>query len=101
MQITQKNFYKKFLGRAGEIKAGEYLKKIGYKILKTNYKTHVGEIDLIAESDGVIVFVEVKTRSGQEFGVPSEAVTFKKQQKYFKVAQEFLVKENKTEVKAL
>ncbi len=97
MQIAQKNFYKKFLGRAGEIKAGEYLKKIGYKILKTNYKTHVGEIDLIAESDGVIVFVEVKTRSGQEFGVPSEAVTFKKQQKYFKVAQEFLVKENKTD----
>ena len=97
MQITQKNFYKKFLGRAGEQKASEYLKGKGYKILKNNYKTHVGEIDLIADDGGIIVFVEVKTRSGQEFGAPSEAVTIKKQEKYYKVAQEFLVKEKKTD----
>ena len=97
MQIAQKNFYKKFLGKFGEEKAGEYLKNKGYKILKTNYKTHVGEIDLIVKDGEVIVFVEVKTRSGQEFGSPSEAVTLKKQQKYYKVAEEYLIKEKKTD----
>ena len=97
MQIAQKNFYKKFLGRAGEVKAGEYLKKKGYKILKTNYKTHIGEIDLIAEDNGTVVFIEVKTRSDDRFGAPSEAVTIKKTQKYYKVAEEFLVRERKTD----
>ena len=41
MQITQKNFYKKFLGRAGEVKAAGFLKDKGYKILEKNYKTHI------------------------------------------------------------
>ena len=95
MQIAQKNFYKKFLGRVGEQKAVDFLKKKGYKILETNYKTHVGEIDVIAEHEGVIVFIEVKTRSGDEFGAPSEAVTKKKQEKYFKVATEYLMRKDK------
>ena len=82
MQIAQKNFYKKFLGRAGEVKAVDFLKKKGFKILKTNYKTALGEIDIIAEDDGVVVFIEVKTRTDDSFGVPSEAVNYKKQQKY-------------------
>ena len=95
MQIAQKNFYKKFLGKVGEKKAVDFLKKNGYKILETNYKTHVGEIDIIAENQGYIVFIEVKTRSGDEFGQPSEAVTKKKQEKYFKVATEYLMRKDK------
>ena len=95
MQIAQKNFYKKFLGRAGEKRAGEYLKKKGYTILKTNYKTYCGEIDLIAKDNEYIVFIEVKTRSSDEFGAPSEAVTQRKQEKYYKVATEFLQREKK------
>ncbi len=97
MQIAQKNFYKKFLGRAGEVKAQEYLKKNGYKILEKNYKTFIGEIDIIAEENGVIVFVEVKTRVDDAFGAPSEAVTERKREKYFKVATEYLVRNKKTE----
>ena len=97
MQIAQKNFYKKFLGRVGEEKAAEFLTKKGYKILKTNYKTHVGEIDVIAEDNKTIVFVEVKTRSGDSYGEPCEAVDFRKQEKYVKVATEYLVKERKTD----
>jgi putative endonuclease len=93
LQIAQKNFYKKFLGRAGEVKASEFLKKKGYKILTTNYKTHIGEIDIIAEDNGTIVFIEVKTRIDDAFGVPSEAVTEKKIRKYEKVATEYLIKE--------
>ena len=95
MQIAQKNFYKKFLGRAGEIKAAEYLSKKGYKILKQNYKTALGEIDIIAEDNGVIVFIEVKTRSSDVFGQPSEAVNEKKQEKYYKTALCYLQRENK------
>ena len=97
MQIAQKNFYKKLLGRAGELKAKEFLKKLGFTILKTNYKTYCGEIDLIAQDGENIVFIEVKTRSGDDFGAPSEAVNRKKQEKYYKVAAEFLQREKKTD----
>ena len=97
MQIAQKNFYKKFLGRLGEKKAVDFLKKKGYKILETNYKTHIGEIDVIAEDKEYTVFIEVKTRSGDDFGAPSEAVTVKKREKYFKVATEYLLRKGKTD----
>ena len=97
MQITQKNFYKKFLGRAGEQKAVDFLKKKSFKILAKNYKTHIGEIDIIAKENDTIVFIEVKTRVDDFYGAPSEAVTQKKCQKYFKVATEYLVKTNQTE----
>ena len=95
MQIAQKNFYKKFLGRAGENKANEYLVKKGYKILTKNYKTHVGEIDIIALDKETIVFVEVKTRSGEGYGQPAEAVDYKKREKYVRVATEYLLRNKK------
>ena len=97
MQIAQKNFYKKLLGRAGEIEAGKFLKKSGYQILETNYHTHVGEADIIAQKDQTVVFVEVKTRTDDAFGAPSEAVTRKKQEKYFRVATEYLIKKGLTD----
>ncbi len=97
MQIAQKNFYKKLLGRVGEKKAAEFLKKLGYKIECMNYKTHIGEIDIIAKDEKCIVFVEVKTRSGEDYGAPSEAVDYKKQEKIIKVANEYLVKSKKTD----
>ena len=95
MQIAQKNFYKKFLGRAGEIKAADFLKKEGYKILKTNYKTYLGEIDIIAKDGEYVVFIEVKTRSSEDFGAPSEAVNSRKIDKYYKVASEYLQSQGK------
>ncbi len=97
MQIAQKNFYKKLLGRAGELKAVEFLKKKGFKIVKTNYKTYCGEIDVIALDGENVVFIEVKTRTNEDFGLPSEAVTAKKREKYYKVASEFLQREKKTD----
>ncbi len=95
MQIAQKNFYKKLLGRAGEKLAVDFLKKKGFKILKTNYKTPVGEIDIIGEDNGAIVFVEVKTRTSDNYGLPREAVDRKKQEKYYKTATFYLQKERK------
>ena len=85
------------MGRAGEKRAVDFLKKNGFKILKTNYKTVVGEIDIIAEEKGVIVFIEVKTRTSDNFGAPSEAVDKRKQEKYYKTATYFLQKEKKTD----
>ena len=97
MQIAQKNFYKKLLGRAGEKLAVDFLKKKGFKILKTNYKTVVGEIDIIAQDKEYIVFIEVKTRSSDNYGLPREAVDRKKQEKYYKTATFYLQKEKKTD----
>ena len=90
MQIAQKNFYKKFFGKIGEKKAAEFLKKKGYKIIEVNYKTHYGEIDIIASKKRCIVFVEVKARESDAFGRPGEAVNYYKQQKIRKVATTYL-----------
>lgn len=82
-------------GKKGEAKAVLFLKKHGYKILETNFKNKIGEIDIIAEKDGVIVFVEVKNRSTYGFGRPIEAVDFHKQSKIKKVAEIYLMIKNK------
>ena len=75
--------------------ASKFLKEKGYSILETNYKTHLGEIDIIALDKDCIVFIEVKTRTDEAFGAPSEAVTLKKQEKYYKVASEYLQRNKK------
>jgi putative endonuclease len=66
---------KQRLGKWGERIAADYLAAQGYLVCGHNVRTPHGEIDLVVEKDGVIVFVEVKTRSGTEFGMPEEAVT--------------------------
>lgn len=66
------------LGFWGEKEAEIFLVKKGYTILETNFKTDFGEIDIIARIQGVIVFVEVKTRSNTHFGNPEEAITTSK-----------------------
>ena len=64
---------------------------MGYKIVETNYKNRIGEIDIIALDKSTIVFVEVKTRLSAAFGLPQEAVNLKKQQKIFNTAQLYLM----------
>lgn len=77
-------------GLKGEALAINYLKKKGYKILERNYRTKFGEVDIIASKDGVIVFIEVKTRSTDAFGAPEEAVTSQKQERVKKTALYYL-----------
>ena len=78
------------MGRTGEKLVCSYLKKHGYKILKTNYKTPFGEADIVALSkDGYTCFVEVKSRESDIFGVPAEAVTRAKQQRYRMIARSY------------
>lgn len=68
----------KELGEEGELMAADYLKKKGYAIRETNYRFSHAEIDIIAEIDNLLVFVEVKMRSGTAFGLPEEFVDDKK-----------------------
>lgn len=86
MSDTQKDFYKKLLGKTGERLTCKTLKKAGYKVVLKNYVTRYGEADIVAEKDGETVFVEVKTRSGDSYGAPKDAVNYKKQDKYRKIA---------------
>ncbi|MDF2442032.1 MAG: putative endonuclease [Subtercola sp.] len=66
------------LGRRGEELAAQYLVEQGYGILERNWRCRQGEIDVVAEHEGVTVFVEVKTRSGLRYGHPFEAITIAK-----------------------
>lgn len=78
-------------GKIGEAEAITFLEKEGYKILKTNYKTSLGEIDIIAkDKDNRIIFVEVKARNSVRFGYPREAVNLKKQQTIRRCAEFYL-----------
>lgn len=86
MSDTQGKFYKKLYGKVGEKKAEKYLKKLGYKLIKRNYVTPMGETDLLMQDGETTVFIEVKSRKTDDFGVPSLAVDYKKQQKYVKMA---------------
>ena len=80
----------KNLGNKGEACAAQYLQRQGYQILIQNYRTKVGEIALIANDHGTIVFVEVKTRSSTQYGTPAEAVHYRKQQKIIQTAYWYL-----------
>jgi putative endonuclease len=81
---------KLLLGKQGERVAERYLKQKGYKVVERNYRCAAGELDLIVLDRRVVVFVEVKTRSGDGFGTPLEAVEFRKQRKMIQAAQFFL-----------
>jgi putative endonuclease len=78
------------LGKQGEAIALDFLRNKGFSIIRKNYRTVFGEIDIIAKDKGVIVFVEVKTRTDNAFGHPFEAVDQRKREKIRKVALSFL-----------
>ncbi len=82
----------KILGNTGEVVAQQYLKKNKYKIIDTNFSCKLGEIDIIATKNDVIVFVEVKSKSSKKYGLPREMVTFYKQNKIKLVASYYLQK---------
>ena len=84
------NNAKQVLGKEGEKVAEKYLVRKGYKIVERNYRCSLGEVDLIVLDRRVIVFVEVKTRSGHGYGSPLEAVEWRKQRKMKQAAQYFL-----------
>jgi len=79
------------VGKIGEEYAKKYLLSLEYSIREQNYRTKLGEMDIIAEKDNKIYFCEVKTRIGDLHGKPYEAVTYRKLQHIQRVAQAYLL----------
>lgn len=80
----------RWLGDAGERAAARYLKAQGFRILARQYRTSLGEIDLIAQDGQCVVFVEVKTRRSSDAGLPVEAVGPAKQAQLTRLALAYL-----------
>ena len=90
---------RKELGNKGEGVAVDYLKANGFKVIERNFRCRMGEIDVVVKKDGELFFVEVKTRSSDQFGDPLEAITYRKQRQVVKIAKLFLLKYEKKEVR--
>lgn len=86
--------FNKSKGDKGENAAADYLKSLKYKIIETNYHSIYGEIDIIAEKKGEIVFVEVKYRTNCDFGEGYEAVGKQKREKIIKTALIYINEHN-------
>jgi putative endonuclease len=84
------------LGSAGERLAAGWLEARGYRVVARNWRCAYGELDIIAEEQGELVFVEVKTRRGAAYGVPEEAITANKRAHLIAAAQSYLA-ENQCE----
>ena len=85
------------VGRWGEAEAAKYLRKKGYSIIAANYRCRFGEIDLIAQKGGFVVFVEVKLRKNADFGTAAEFVDVRKQNKIRTTASMWLA-QNESEL---
>ena len=68
-------------GQNSEAVAVDHLRRLGYRILQRNYRTAFGEIDIVAEHQGVLVFIEVKARKSGRYGHPKVAITAQKRRK--------------------
>lgn len=95
--MSKKNLY---FGISGEETAARFLKENGYNVLQRNYKTKLGEIDIIAKDKDTFAFIEVKTRHTERFGLPQEALSNFKQRQISKVALAYLKQNNLLHKKA-
>ena len=99
-KLLSKNLYNKkqktavSIGIIGEETASLALKKKGYKIIDRNYRTKMGEIDIIAKDGDYTCFVEVRLRKTNDFGSPADTIVKDKQQKIIKTATAYAVKHN-------
>jgi putative endonuclease len=78
------------LGEQGESMACEVLEAGGYSIIARRYRTRFGEIDVIADDHGTVVFVEVKTKTDCSFSDPVESVTKQKQRRLVSMAEQYV-----------
>lgn len=89
-----KRYNNREIGTCYEDLATNYLENIGYKIIDKNFRCKIGEIDIIAQDDIYLVFVEVKYRKDNKSGFSVEAVTISKQRIIYKVANFYMLKKN-------
>ncbi|HEU0026621.1 MAG TPA: YraN family protein [Ktedonobacterales bacterium] len=78
-------------GRRGENIAASWLTSRGYRVVERNWRRPCGELDLIAERDGEVIAIEVKTRRGDAMGAPEEAITPAKRRKLIATLQTYLM----------
>jgi putative endonuclease len=78
------------VGSAGEDAVAAWYAGAGYRVVSRNWRVREGELDLVAQRPGEVVFCEVKTRRGDAFGTPAEAVNFRKQQRLRTLALRWL-----------
>lgn len=81
------------VGQRGEDLAVRFLKKKGYKIIERNFRADkFGEIDIIVKNKDELIFVEVKTKTDEQFGSPEEEFTYQKKKKMYRAIQNYLFK---------
>lgn len=90
--VENKTYNSRYIGNNYEALAAEYLERNNYTILARNFRVRAGEIDIVAQKNGYIVFVEVKYRSNMHTGAPEESVDVRKRRQISKVALYFLNK---------
>lgn len=90
--VENKTYNSRYIGNNYEALSAEYLERNKYTILARNFRVRAGEIDIVAQKNGYIVFVEVKYRSNMHTGAPEESVDVRKRRQISKVALYFLNK---------
>lgn len=93
LNMYKKENYNK--GKSGEEMAKDLLLQKGYKLVEMNYENKIGEIDLIMTDKDFLVFVEVKLKIGDKFGIPEDMIDKRKLWQIKKVSESYLVLENK------
>ena len=78
-------------GKLGEDIALEFLTKKGYNLIERNYHSRFGEIDIIAQKDNSLIFVEVKARTNQKYGLPAQSITQQKKKHIRKTIEYYLL----------
>lgn len=89
---------RKEIGKAGEDIACEYLRGKGYEIIRRNFRCKQGEVDIVAQKGGVLCFIEVKTRTSNQYGYPEESVNFNKKRHIRDTAKYYIMKNDLSEV---
>jgi putative endonuclease len=80
------------LGKEGEEYAQEYVKAMGYKVLHTNWRHGKKELDIVTSKDGMLIVFEVKTRVGNYWEEPKDAVRMRKQKNIIDAADAYVMK---------
>lgn len=93
IRLINRKTLAKETGDNAELRAWQFLKKKGYKLVQRNYQCRLGEIDLICRDKTTLVFIEVRARKNAQYGSAAESVTLSKQQKIIATAQHFLQQE--------
>ena len=84
-------------GKRGEDQACRYIEEMGGRIVERNYRTRMGEIDIVAEDRGILCFVEVKYRKDRSAGYPAEAVDARKQYIISRVSDHYRMRRHLSE----